>query len=327
MIAQQRRDAVASEISALDALLASVDEDDFIARRSLSYRRDELVSELEGIIDQQHSLGQVVLAFEGGPVVGSRGIDATFAARTLAEYQELISKQVAADSVGVLAQRGPVPAPIASRLNITNIIHGSFGFELQEIDQPQLPVFESPVKQAIETVDDVLSSFSGSSEASYRDALESVDRRVFISVQRFFESLYRDSASLKIVENERELSLDQYAVLRARSRIRGVEVVDEHIVLLGELLGLTPVSRTYDFRPVNHELITGKVGQRLSDDYLERLHGEDRISGRQYAGIFSRRTATKADGTVNISFMLLDLREPRDAGSIELQDFGRPTED
>lgn len=323
MIAQQKRDAVASEISALDALLASVEEDDFIARRSLSYRRDELAAELAELIDQHQTLGTVVLSFEGGPVVGSRGIDATFASRTLSEYQELVSKQVAAENVGTLAQRGPVPAPASSRLNITNVVHGSFGFELQELDQPQLPMFESPIKRAISVVDDVLASFSGSSDAAYRSALESVDRRVFISVKRFFESLYKDSAALKIVEQDRELTLDQYAVLRARTRIRDVDVVDEQLVLIGELLGLTPVSRTFDFQPDGTGLIIGKVGQRLSDDYLERLHGEERISGRKYAGVFSRRTATGADGTVNVSYMLLDLREPSDAENVALEDFSR----
>lgn len=318
MISQQKRDAVSSELSALEALLASVDDDDFVARRSLSYRRDELAAEIADLVEQQQNLGHVVLSFEGGPVLGSRGIDTTFASRTLSEYQELITKQVAAENVGTLAQRGPVPAQISSRLNITNVVHGSFGFELQEVEQDQFPIFESPVKQAITAVDDVLASFSGSSEETYRNALELVDRRVFISVQRFFESLYKDSASLKIVEAERDLTLDQYAVLRARSRIRDVEVIDEQIVLVGELLGLTPVSRTYDFSAIDGRIVSGKVGQRLSDDYLERLHGEERISGRKYAGVFSRRRATSADGSINESFMLLDLREPSEADQIGL---------
>lgn len=308
MIAQQKKDAISSELSALDALLASIDEGDFIGRRSLSYRRDELAGELAAMGDQHQSFGRVVLSFEGRPVTGSRGIDAKFAAKTLADYQDLISKQVIAGGQGSLAQRGPVPSRDAARLNITSVVHGSFGFQLEEHGAEQLDIFETPVKKAIKAVDDVLAAFAGTGDAAYQAALATVDRRLFISVQSFFEDLYGDSAALKILEDERDFTLNQGDILRARERIRGVEVIDEELLVPGELLGLTPVSRTFDFLTTERLVIVGKVGQRLSDDYLERLHGETRISGQAYTAVMLRRRATRADGSFNESYTLLDLQ-------------------
>jgi hypothetical protein len=320
MIAQQKRDALSSEISALDGLLADIDEDDFIARTSLAYRRDDLAAELAKLGEALQNYGRVVLSFEGRPVTGSHGIDARFAGKTLADYQDLISKQVFADGVGTLAQRGPVPARDAAKLNITNVLHGSFGFELEEHGTEQMLMLDTPVKKAISAVDEILAAFASPNEGPYQTALATVDRRLFISVQAFFEDLYRDSAALKIYETDREYLLDQYGVLRARERIVGVDVIDEEYRQSGELLGLTPVSRTFDFQPRDGgPVISGKVGQRLSDDYLERLHGQERISGKPYVAVMSRRRATRADGSYNESFMLLDLENddgPADGGHL-----------
>lgn len=312
MVARLKRDSVASELRAVSSMIDGLDADDKIGRRSLSYRRDELARELDLLEERVDTVGRVILAFEGGPVVGSRGIDATFASRTLGDYQELIAKQLASDDAE-LASRGPVPARNSARLNITNVVHGSFGFELEERGVDQFGLIDSPVKMAIAAIDDVLVAFAGPSEATFQAALANVDRRVFLSAQSFFDNLYRDSASLKIIESDRDFLIDQYAVISARDRIAGAVVVDAEISVFGELLGLTPVSRRFDFRVTRADgidpdtIISGQVGQRLSDDYLERVHGEERISGRMYIASMSRRSVRRADGTQSVSYSLLDL--------------------
>lgn len=312
MAVKVKKDALASQLAALDALLASLDEDDFISRQSLEYKRSELAEELKELSQGFDTLGRVVLAFEGGPVTGSRGIDTTFAAKTLEDYQDLIAKQVAAQDFS-MARTGPVPFRSQARLNITNIVHGSFGFELEETGSDQMSMVESPVRSAISVVDNALQAFASGNDEVYQGALAAVDGRVFLSIQSFYENMYRDSAALKIIEPERDIVIDQYDVIRARTRLTGVEVTDTPVSLVGELLGLTPISRRFDLRVLSGGVIeegavlSGQVGQRLSSDYLERLHGSTRIAGQRYHADLNRRIARRIDGTTSESFTLIDL--------------------
>jgi hypothetical protein len=311
MVRKLTRASIESQISGLRALIDSLDENDDLGRVSLEGRLEDLQESLERLGDEIRTTGSVLLSFEGGPVTGSKGVDAEFAANVLHDYQELIAKQMAAADTGGLAQRGPVPSKDLARLNVTGVVHGSFGFQLEEraSDEPQL--VDSAVKRSIEEVDRLLVAFASNNYDDFSQALAIVDRRVFITVKSFFESLYRDSAALKIIEEDRSMSFDQRAVIVARDRISGVEVEDNEIILRGELLGLAPIQRRFDFRSSEDaRVISGQVGQRMSDDYLERLHGEDRISGRLYIATMSRRVATRVDGSVSESFTLLDLRDP-----------------
>lgn len=312
MAAKLTKDALASEISAINALIASLDDDDIISRKSLEYKRDEVQDRMNVLSREVDTIGRVILSFEGGPVTGSHGIDASFAAKTLDDYQDLIAKEVAAQETQ-MARTGPVPSRNLAKLNITNIIHGSFGFELEEADSDQLRIVESPVRMAIASVDSTLLAFASGSEETFQSALAKVDRRVFLSIQSFYENMYRDSASIKIYESEREITIDHYAVLRARYRIADVEVSDEMISLQGELLGLTPISRRFDLMVIESDrlehgrIISGQVGQRLSSDYLERLHGLSRIAGQKYQAKLALRTASRIDGSSTESFILHDL--------------------
>ena len=312
MTSQIKKDSLESELSAIDAMLTQLDEHDFISRQSLEYKKREISAELMSFSDHSNFTASVILAFEGGPVQGSKGIDVDFASKTLEAYQLLITKQMAAQD-SQLARTGPVPFRQLARMQITDIIHGSFGFKLEESGGDQLTLIDNPMQKAIGQIDDLILTFATGNDDAYQNTLAGVDRRVFISVQSFFENLYRDSAALKIIESDRNLSVSHYDVIRGRERVAGVEVVDNDISVEGELLGLAPISRRFDFRVVrsdyleSQKILSGQVGQKLSTDYLERLHGDVRISGQIYSASITYRVAKRADGTTSESFILTDL--------------------
>jgi hypothetical protein len=311
MVRKLERDALESQLSGVQALIASTDPNDFIGRASLEYHQTQVREQISQLASKITNTGSVVLAFEGGPVVGSRGIDTQFAATTLNSYQDLISKQLAAMENGGLAQRGPVPSRSAGKLNITSLVHGSVGFQLEEEGSDEPEWVDSAVKQSIAIVDDMISAFSSGSDQSYLNALSQVDRRVLISLQKFYNTLYRDSASLKIIEDERDILINHNSVHLAISRINDVDVQDEELSVRGELLGLAPVQRRFDFRPFDGSpIISGQAGQLLSADYLERLHSETRLPGRTYVAKLIRRVATRVGGSFNESYTLVDLTDP-----------------
>lgn len=311
MLDRLKRNALSAEISGVERLLSALDGGDDVGRLSLEYRRKILISKLTDI-SLVPERGAVILSFDGGPVVGSRGIDSEFAAGALHDYQDLIAKQMAANAQGELGQRGPVPDRQSARLNIVNVVHGSFGFALEEHSDGQTSLLESAVASAIHDIDEMLTAFASNDQESFSKALSLVDRRVFISAQSFFERLYSTSAILKIEEESGSFVLNRNSIMLARDRITGVNVIDKTIEVRGELLGITPVSRRFDFAPEEGSVISGQVGQKLSQDYLERLHGEERISGRTYLAKFVKRTAARVDGSISFSHTLIDLGEPGD---------------
>jgi hypothetical protein len=307
------RDILQSDLAAVQRLLSRVGPKDPLARITLTERKNTIERELTQLDADRATLGTVLLSFEGGPVRGSYGIDADFAGRALQDYQELIAKQLAARDSGGLAQRGPVPDRQVSRLNVTNVVHGSFGFLLEEDREDEPQMFDSAVKQAISKVSDLFTTVTAPDPTGFLQALEYVDPRVFISLRKFIEDLYREGSSMKVYEEDRDLNFDVYAVNTARERMRAVDVTEDEVTIEGELLGIVPIQRRFDFRDrVTGEVIKGKVGQRLSADYLERIHRDEQTVGRHYRASMLRRSVRRADGVVATSWTLLDLNDITD---------------
>jgi hypothetical protein len=312
------KDALQSEEHSLQSFLDQLDASDIVNRASLTKRLDAVRRELASMENELDTQGVVILAFDGLPVEGSRGIDAEFAADALRDYQDLIAKQIGERETGGLSRTGPVPSRDLARLNITNVVHGSFGFQLEEKSSGQTALVPSPVKEAIIQVDNMIAALASPDPETFDDALANIDRRMFITVQSFYENLYNDSASLKIVESDRSIELDNTLVVRARERLHGTIVNDEDFTTRGELLGISPVQRRFDFREESTgRIIGGQVDKQLSDQYLARLHGDQIAPGRSYTAHLRRRIATRSDGSERESFTLTSLDSPTDllAGS------------
>ncbi|MFL6760808.1 hypothetical protein [Sphingomonas sp.] len=312
------KDSLQSEEQSLQNFLDELDPNDIVNRASIAKRLEVVRTELATMTDELETQGVVILAFDGFPVEGSRGIDAEFAADALHDYQELIAKQIGERETGGLSRTGPVPSRDLARLNITNVVHGSFGFQLEEKDSGQTSLVPSPVKEAITQVDNMLAALASPDPETFDDALASIDRRMFITVQSFYENLYNDSASLKIIESSRSIVLDNSLVARARERLHGTVVNDEDFATKGELLGISPVQRRFDFREeATGRIISGQVDQQLSSQYLARLHGDQIAPGQTYTALMRRRIAVRSDGSERESFTLTGLDTPTDLLSPE----------
>ena len=118
---------------------------------SLTERRDEVRKALAEVESRGEIEGRTALFFGGAPVIGSRGVDADFAAEALGKYQDLITKVWAFKEHGSLAPSGPVPDRHEARPHVTNVVHGWFGFELAELQGPHT-LRSSPLHEAINVV-------------------------------------------------------------------------------------------------------------------------------------------------------------------------------
>src|SRR5262245_49845852 len=108
MTRKTESDALRADLATVEALLASAPEDDILGRRSLMARRDVLAAELATMPVQTQQLAHAAIYFGGAPVVGSRGIDATFASKALANYEDFVTKIWGQQQHGNLPASGPV---------------------------------------------------------------------------------------------------------------------------------------------------------------------------------------------------------------------------
>jgi hypothetical protein len=210
--------------------------------------------------------------FGGDPVIGSRSIDAEFAAELIRVFQDLVTKRVAAEESGALGARGPVRNHSASNLAITEIMRGSVGFLLEESSRQQ-EIDDTPVKKAIEDVTRVIAGTVSDQDEDFESVVENLDHRSLVSLKDFFKALDDSRATIRIVDDERDQLLNLQAVQRGRRRVEATEINDtESERVVGKLIGLVPGKRVFELRiRGSEETITGRVAASVAPDYMAHI--------------------------------------------------------
>ena len=302
------RDYIQAEISALTALIASLPERDYLGRSSLEARRQDLVEELDKLAAASENRAKIALYFGGEPVIGSAGVETEFSTSALSSFQDLITKVWGAGA-GNLSAMGPVPDKAASRLHITSLVHGSFGFLLEELDDQGEPLFETALRKAANTAVHYVASIADENEARFTETLEQLDPRGFSAVRDFFSSIYRRKATLRLVEGTVDARFDRTAVERAWNRLEAAKVDEDRYTLEGKLLGIIPLGRRFEFDPDGAtQVIKGKVGERFSESYLERMSTEQ-FAGKRWKATLHRVVVTRQGREPSERFTLLELDE------------------
>ena len=303
------RDQLVAEAATLDSLLASLPANDYLARIGLESRRKEIGLKLEALAHVDQRRASIALYFGGEPVIGSLGVEAGFGTRAVGNFQDLISKVWGTANGAQLPAMGPIPAGAASQLHITGLVHGSFGFLLEELDEEGEPLFESALCRAADQVTEYVASFAGENDARFSEVIEEMNPRVFQSLREFFGSIYRGKATFRLVEGMRDERFDRLAVERAWHRAEASNVDEDQIRLQGRLLGVIPMRRRFEFEPDGGAtIIEGKVGQKFSQSYLERINNEQ-FAGRRWKVLFEKRIVTKAGRQPAENYTLLELDE------------------
>ncbi len=188
-------------------------------------------------------------------------------------------------------------------------LHGSFGFLLEELDSQGEPLFESALRKAADQATDYISSFASENEATFSEVIERLNPRVFQSLREFFGSVYRNKATFRLVEGERDERFDHAAVARAWHRAEASNVDEERIEMQGRLLGVIPMRRRFEFEPDGGTVIVeGKVGEKFSQNYLERM-SEEQFAGRRWKAVFHKRVITNVGRQPFENYTLLELDE------------------
>ena len=194
MIRRLEQDHLLADLAAVEELLSSAPPGDVLGRISLTERRDEVRKALAEVESRVEIEGRTALFFGGAPVIGSRGVDADFAAEALGKYPALVAKVWAFKEHGSLAPSGPVPDRHEARLHVTNVVHGSFGFELAELQGP-LTLRSSPLHAAISVVTRALIA-AGKGDDDLADVAEELDVRSFAALKEFLRGASKSPCEL-----------------------------------------------------------------------------------------------------------------------------------
>jgi hypothetical protein len=274
---------------------------------SLSARLDDVLEQIGNEQNRDKNHAAVTLLFYGTPVDGSNGIDAQFAGRAIQEYQSALSKHMVSVAGGQLGARGPIPERNLSKLNITDVVHGSFGFQLEEASENE-DMFSTALKQAVDDISDILQNFSAPEEKKFEDAIEKIDSRTFTSIKSFISLAHHEGASFRIIDDEEEFLFDDTKILRAYERVESVEFTEDISEVAGTLIGVIPIGRRFEFKiDGTEEVISGTIGKKLSADFIERIQQDEQFIGKRWSASFYIRTVTKPDGRVKVNYVLMDL--------------------
>ena len=309
MIAKLDRDQLEAELSALTSLLESLPVNDYLGRMGLESRRDEVNEKFDQLGRIEERRAKVALYFGGAPVAGSMAIQAGFGTKVVGSFQDLLSKVWDRADGDPAIQMFPVNGKSASQLHITNLVHGSFGFLLEEMTEDCEPMFESSLSQAVDQVATYLACFASESDEGFISALEDLNPRVFQSLREFFGHIHKGNATFRLVEGAQDYRFDQIAVTRAWQRVEASNVDEEQTQLHGKLLGVIPMRRRFEFEPDGStQIIEGKVGAQFSHSYLERISTEQ-FAGRRWKALFQKRLVKKMGRSPVEKYTLLKLEE------------------
>lgn len=220
------RNYAKADRAAVLGLLNRIKESDPLTRLGLESRLAELNARIEAQdLEPEETNASAALFFGGRPVNGSRGIEAEFGTGAIATFQELVSKVLAKNTSG-LGIKGPIANKSAATMHITNIVRGSFGFLLEEV-QDQAQLIDTSLKNAVEEATKLLDVFGTADEEHFQTAIVEVDQRILGTASDFFNLMRQHGATLRMVAGENEFQFGSEAVARGFERASGTLIEED----------------------------------------------------------------------------------------------------
>lgn len=254
-----------AELVTVRRMYAATPEDEVIDRGSLNARIEELEQAIASAGVQGRAPAKVRLTFRGKPVVGSHGIFVSFGQDAVKRYSEAVA-MIASSEEEALKAGGRIPNK--RELLITSTAIGSFGFELEEHVEGELPMDEeSPTARAMDQFADVLQATQEGSDDELTDSLLDTDPRAVDKIRSFLDLLVSKEAVVNLTHDHRSVRFTQVAkVVEAKERLGEKNIKEDTQEFTGQISGLILSKRWFEFKPEGAaEPIVGKIAKDLKD--------------------------------------------------------------
>jgi hypothetical protein len=259
--------------SALEKMIAETHPDEVLDLKSLQTRLVFVNQQISKLPVDERLPAKAKLTFRGRPVVGSHGIFAEFGLSATKAFADAVS-MVAAGLSSPLASTGPIPNRDQNQLLITNTATGSFGFELEEHGNEELPLAgESTVSAALKKTQELLAGSLGSDD-ELAEAATGTDPRAVAAVRAFLDTLTTNEAVCAVEMGDYTFRFkDVGEVRRSWERLGQDNLREEVLTVEGEFQGVLPKRRTFEFKLTDSgDVIVGKIGATINDPDVLNNH-------------------------------------------------------
>ena len=303
---RRKRDFLKTQLVETDRLI-ELTGDHPIMSIGLNQRRQKLQGELDSLpVGSKEP--RTVLFFSGEPVIGSIGIDASFAGRILAPFQNMVMSEHAHRWHGAVGSRGKRIGERESRLILTGLPRGSFGLELSKAENEEF-FEEDQLADTLAHVTRLVESASRSDE-DFAAELDETDPRVIQNLRDFLRVVSEGHAGLSIESGDFRCTLNPIQASDAYERASATQTNEENIVESGVFKGLLLESWRFDFVTDAGHKISGKLHDDLTKDDALGLIRE--FTDYPCQANLVKTTVLFKNGKVRVSYILENLarREP-----------------
>ncbi|MGE0394245.1 MAG: hypothetical protein AB7I25_09225 [Vicinamibacterales bacterium] len=295
-----RADRLRQHLASVDAAIGALPSLDPLGRLSLESYRDELAGALDEDGDRPAHAALVELTFGGEAVAGGAGIDAAFLAGAVGGLTDLVSR--------LGGTRG------SGRLAVTAMSFDPAAVMLEELDDAGDLLFPSPLRRSVRAALEHLHQLAHGTDDDFGDLVESVEPRVLTATRDFIGRVSGRQGALVVAQADQLVRLDAAALDRAWRRLEATHVDEAPIRLTGQLLGIIPLGRRFEFQPDGGRApIAGRVGEQISARYLAQLDAGS-LAGRRWSALLARVTVERPGQRPTERYTLVDL-DPADTTS------------
>ena len=255
-----------SEIYTLERLLSRLAEDRVVLRIGYEERLQRARQRLEGVAPPPRPK-KMEVTLTGEPVLSSYGIDANFAAESIAIISDAVRLDTAG-ATGELKPTGQIPRNTMGQPIITGVTLGSFGFELElPIPEGDPHGFSYP-EQAVHRIQKLLTSANEASDEQLYDAAMDLHPRALNKVAGLLDLMRKRDAQLAIQYQDNKLELSSSDdIERVATRLNPANVEDRSTQVTGIMTGVLPTTRQFELRPFGEPLIQGRIAPNIEDPF------------------------------------------------------------
>ena len=256
-------DSLTSEIELVKNLIAMAPSHNVFEKRSLTSRLHVLEEQAKGIAPGT-AANKVTITFSGRPVQATHGINASFAAKTISLFDEMV-RSVSADDTDNLQERGRLPVQETDGMLITGVSTGSFGFVIELPKDTSSNEVQNQTEIAVERVREILRLAAEGSDDQIADVLEYRHPRVLRKVSAFLDYIADKDASFSFSYKTTTYRYRSVHDIRiAADRLRDDNVSEDNVTLTGTFQGSLPDSRAFEFE-YDGQILKGKIGRGVTD--------------------------------------------------------------
>lgn len=208
------------------------------------------------------------LLFSGKAVVGSLGIRSDFVNKTIKPIQGIVKSLAALGKYGNLGKRGK--AKDVADLYLTNLAHGSFGYELSVLSPKELFEEQEVAKSIKQTMCIIEATTKGNEE--FDKAIENIPNRVLNNLESFFKEVSDEDSILKLESGSTYIELSSEKIKEGYNRVASITIEKSPISIKGVFKGALIQSEIFEFLPEKGKVIRGSIGESLSSEDITRYN-------------------------------------------------------